>query len=205
MSAKLRTTMKLLEHFVITTSDQARPGSHNNARVIIERREEQLQLPQSSQTLVLPSAGSPACLYCARPDNDSYYAASMTSNDNHSPRYQWCQWQSQNLRGIITNTINSLVLASSIIRTKPTYNNITTYNTSLVCHISSIGKIIYLKFSTLQNIIEFILQKLNPCECLHKVLSDQFPYRNSQKWLTFVQVDDTKMPPSILSARLILS
>ena len=149
MSAKLRTTMKLLEHFVITTSDQVGcdsagtrqsqqySGHHRQRR---ERRGE--KLPQSSQTLVLPSDGSPACLYCARPDNDSYYAASMTSNDNHSPRYQWCQWQSQNLRGIITNTINSLVLASSIIRLWSLESEVRTniqlyykhYNTSLVCH-----------------------------------------------------------------------
>ena len=119
MSAKLGTTMKLLEHFVITTSDQTRQSQlttilRSSSRE--ERREEREELPNSCAAK-LPSAGSPACLYCARPDNDSYYAASMTSNDNHSPRYQWCQWQSQNLRGIITNTINSLVLASSIIRT----------------------------------------------------------------------------------------
>ena len=104
------------------------PGSHNNTRVIIEGKSSLSAPSQVPNTCAarLPSARSLACLYCARPDNDSYYAASMTSNDNHSPRYQWCQWQSQNPRGIITNTINSLVLASSIIRNN-TEQNITTY------------------------------------------------------------------------------
>ena len=143
MSARLRTTVKLLEHFVITTSDQ--PGTSQGQAVTTILGSSSREQSGSSQTLVLPSARSPACLYCARPDNDSYYAASMTSNDNHSPRYQWCQWQSQNLRGIITNTINSLVLASSIIRTKPT---ISRQQTTLHWYatISSMGKIFHLKY-----------------------------------------------------------
>lgn len=41
-------------------------------------------------------------------DNDSYYAASMTTNDSHSPRYQWSQWRSQNIDDQEPMTFNSL-------------------------------------------------------------------------------------------------
>ena len=41
-------------------------------------------------------------------DNDSYYAASMTTNDSHSPRYQWSRWRSQNIDDQEPMTFNSL-------------------------------------------------------------------------------------------------
>ena len=56
MSAKLRTTMKLLEHFVITTSDQ--PGTSQGQAVTITTilGSSSREQSGSSQTLVLPSA-----------------------------------------------------------------------------------------------------------------------------------------------------
>ena len=54
MSARLRTTVKLLEHFVITTSDQ--PGTSQGQAVTTILGSSSREQSGSSQTLVLPSA-----------------------------------------------------------------------------------------------------------------------------------------------------
>ena len=72
MSAKLRTTMKLLgHHLVIQTSDQ----QVTTPALIMEQRE----IPNSCAAITRESdlACQPLILYCTRPDNDNYYAASI--------------------------------------------------------------------------------------------------------------------------------
>ena len=216
MSAKLRTTMKLLEHFVITTSDQTVwPGSHNNTRLIIQEKSSLSlsQVPLRSQTLVLPACHQPGvwpvCIV-----RGQIMTAIMQLQWHLMTTIQWHPFHTFNAEP--QHEKNRHKHNQQFSPAWPASSGTVVWR-GIWSSLSSNGDGHNLQelFLPLKNNedLNFLSKSLwepfwkeisTPRIVCTRLGSDKFSW-SSHQWLTFVQLDDTKMPPSIFSARLILS